>query len=77
MGRKLAYLAIATLGYIVGVLIYYLALNLVPLITSVYPYLSSLLLKNRQVIEVLVSGTIGSIFSVIIAYIWASKAPSL
>lgn len=77
MGRKLAYLAVATLGYIAGVLIYYLALNLVPLVASVYPYVSSLLFKNRQIIEVLISGLIGSVFSVVIAYIWASKAPPL
>ena len=75
MGKKAAYVFIASFGFVVGIVIYILGVILLPWLINMFPAIASALAANKQIIEALISGFIGSILSVIIAYIWASKSP--
>ena len=74
MGRKAAYALIASLGFVVGVIIYAIGLLVVPWLIENFPSISISLALNRQIVEALISGVVGSILSIIIVYIWASKS---
>ncbi len=76
MGRKAAYLFVASFGFVIGIIIYVLGVLLLPWLINAFPAFASLLAANKQIIEALISGFIGSILAVIIAYIWASKTSS-
>lgn len=75
MGRKAAYIFVASFGFVVGIIIYVLGVILLPWLIEAFPAIASALSANKQIIEALISGFIGSILSVVIAYIWASKSP--
>ncbi len=74
MGRKAAYVLVASLGFVVGVIIYAIGLLVVPWLIENFPSISISLALNRQIVEALISGVVGSILSIIIVYIWASKS---
>ena len=73
MGRKTAYVFISFLGFVVGVIIYVIGVLILPWIIETFPVVARMLTQNRRIIEALISGFIGSILSVVVAYIWASK----
>lgn len=74
MARVVAYLAVASLGFVVGIIIYVIGVLVLPWLIQSFPSLAELIASNRQIIEALLSGFIGSILSVIVAYYWASRA---
>ena len=74
MARLVAYLAVASLGFVIGIIIYVIGVLVLPWLIQSFPSLADLLSRNRQIIEALLSGFIGSILSVVIAYYWASRA---
>ncbi len=74
MARLIAYLAVASLGFVIGVMIYVIGVLVLPWLIQSFPSLADLIASNRQIIEALLSGFIGSLLSVVIAYYWASKA---
>jgi len=73
MARLVAYLGVASVGFVIGILIYVIGVLILPWLIQTFPSIAQLLASNRQIIEALLSGFIGSILSVIIAYYWASK----
>ena len=73
MGRKAAYVFISFLGFAVGVIIYVIGVLVLPWVIETFPVVARMLTQNRRIIEALISGFIGSILSVVVAYIWASK----
>lgn len=74
MARLIAYLGVASLGFVIGVLIYVVGVLVLPWLIQSFPSIANLIASNRQIIEALLSGFIGSLLSVVIAYYWASKA---
>ncbi len=68
MGRTGILVAIAVIGYFLGVAAYYLFKNLEPWIMSVLP--------NLIQAEWLISGLVGAIFSVILVIIWSYSTKS-
>ena len=73
MGRKMAYILVGSLGFVVGIIIYIIGVLVLPWLIETFPAVASLLTRNRQIIEALISGFIGSVLSIIIAYVWASR----
>ena len=76
MGRLTAYMFVASIGFVVGVLIYIIGVLVLPWIIESFPAIAAIIAANRQIIEALISGFIGSILAVAIAYIWASRGES-
>ncbi len=76
MGRKAAYMLVASFGFVVGIIIYIIGVIVLPWMIETFPSIASLLAQNKQIIEALISGFLGSILSVVIAYIWAAKSAS-
>lgn len=74
MGRKTGYLFVASFGFVVGVIIYILGVMLLPWLIEAFPTIAKMLAPNKQIIDALISGFIGSILAVVIAYVWATKA---
>lgn len=74
MARLIAYLAVASLGFVIGIVIYVIGVLVLPWLIESFPSLAELIASNRQIIEALLSGFIGSILSVLVAYYWASRA---
>ncbi len=77
MARVMAYLAIASLGFVIGILIYVIGVLVLPWLIQSFPSIAELIASNRQIIEALLSGFIGSLLSVIIAYYWATRPSEL
>ncbi len=73
MARLVAYLGVASVGFVIGILIYVIGVLILPWLIQTFPSIAQLLASNRQIIEALLSGFIGSILSVVIAYYWASR----
>ena len=76
MGRKLAYAFVAALGYFLGVLLYLVAVVVLPLVPNLADWLANLNVP-REVLNALVSGLVGAIIAVIAAYYWASRSPEI
>jgi uncharacterized membrane protein YeaQ/YmgE (transglycosylase-associated protein family) len=74
MGRKMAYVLVGSLGFVVGIIIYIFGVLVLPWLIETFPAIASILTENRQIIEALISGFIGSILSIIIAYVWATRS---
>ncbi len=73
LSRRTAYAIIASIGFIVGVFIYSLAVIIIPWLMQIFTESSTTLGVDRQIIEVVFSGIIGSIVFVLAAYVWATK----
>lgn len=76
MSRATAYLLIGSLGFVVGIIIYIVGVLVLPWLMESFPSLASILSNNKQIIEAVISGLIGSLLSMVIAYFWASRSPS-
>lgn len=74
MGRRLAYMLVALIGFSIGVILYIIGVFLIPFLIQILPQLEITFTEYRYVLGALASGFIGSIIAVIIAYIWASRS---
>ncbi len=73
MSRLQAYLIIALIGYIVGVIFYYLGKITGEFIREIIPRLTQIL-EQPQISGLLISGLTGMIIAIILAYLWAEKS---
>ena len=73
IGRFQAYLIVAIIGYAVGVFFYYLGKIAGSYFKDIFPKMVNIL-KQPQVSGILISGLIGMIFAIVLAYIWAERS---
>lgn len=71
MGRLKAYLLIALMGYIVGVVLYLIGALVGGWIEAVIPQLVEVV-RRPEVYGPLLAGFTGALLAVILAYLWAS-----
>ena len=73
LSRRLAYTLVALAGFLAGVFIYSMVAIIIPWVIRSLREAAFLVGYNRQLVEVVASGLIGSILSTVIAYVWATK----
>jgi len=74
MSPRTAYTIVALIGFLLGVFLYLLATIFIPYLIDTLPLLAEIFSRYRHILGALVSGFIGSIVAVLIAYLWASKS---
>lgn len=72
IGRFQAYLIIALVGYVVGIVFYYLGKIIGNIVRETFPVVVNLL-RRPEISGILVSGIVGMTVAVILAYIWAER----
>ena len=73
MNRLQAYLIIALIGYVVGVVFYYLGKITGEFIGKIIPRLTQIL-EQPQISGLLISGLTGMIIALVLAYLWAERS---
>ncbi len=73
MNRLQAYLIIALIGYVVGVVFYYLGKITGGFIGEIMPRLTQIL-ERPQISGLLISGLTGMIIALVLAYLWAERS---
>ena len=74
MSPRTAYTIVALIGFVLGVFLYFFAVLLIPFILEALPILAEIFSRYQHIVGALISGFIGSIVAVLIAYIWASRS---
>ncbi len=74
MTPRMAYTIVALIGFIIGVAIYLFAALAIPYIIEVLPQLAEIFSKYQHIIGALLSGFVGSLVAVLLAYVWASRS---
>ncbi len=74
MSPRTAYTIVALIGFILGVAIYVVAALVIPFLIDTLPMLAELFTRYQHVIGALVSGLVGSLVAIVLAYIWASRS---
>ncbi len=74
MSPRTAYTIVALIGFFLGVTIYLVAALVIPFIIEALPALAELFTRYQHIIGALLSGFVGSIVAVILAYLWATRS---
>lgn len=74
MSPRTAYTIVALIGFILGVFLYVFAVIFIPYLLEALPILAEIFSRYQHVLGALISGFIGSIVAVLIAYLWATKS---
>jgi len=72
INRFLAYLLIAVIGFIVGVVLYYLGTVAGKLVIQLIPSIVEWI-RQPLVIGAVLSGVVGAFLALVLAYMWATK----
>jgi len=72
LNRFLAYLLIAVIGFIVGVVLYYLGTLAGKLVIQLMPSIVEWI-RQPLVIGAVLSGVVGAFLALVLAYMWATK----
>lgn len=71
MNRGVAYLLIGFAGFVIGSILYYLSVFIIPGVIEMMPAIQRLITSNQQAFGMIASGMVGAIIAVISAHLWA------
>ena len=71
MGKFLAYLLVALFGFLIGSVMYYVAIFTIGALKEFAPVIWEAIVTGKEYIGMIASGIIGSVISVVSAYLWA------